>query len=224
MGERSELNTSVIPRQRLARSTPPRARDIQLPLCRTSDGRRAGRPAVMGAAPIEPKKRKLKRTDDATNATKAARTAEKEPEPLAAAAADEAVIKAAKKAAKKAALAAGASEAEAKAAGKAAAKAAKKAAKAVGAPVASAAAEGSGDDDELAYRAKLQITAGELGDASTLPPCNRSFESTPFVPGVVAALSSSFDAPTPIQAQSWPILTLSLTLTLTPSLSRNPKP
>ena len=119
-------------------------------------------------------------------------------------AADETVIKAAKKAAKKAALAAGASEAEAKAAGKAAAKAAKKAAKAVGAPVASAAAEGSGDDEEVSYRAKLQITAGELGDASTLPPCNRSFESTPFVPGVVAALSSSFDAPTPIQAQSWP--------------------
>ena len=178
----------------------------------------------MGAAPTEPKKRKLKRTDDAISATKAARTAEKEPEPPAAAAADEAVIKAAKKAAKKAALAAGASEAEAKAAGKAAAKAAKKAAKAVGAPVASAAAEGSGDDDESGYRAKLQITAGELGDASTLPPCNRSFESTPFVPGVVAALSSSFGAPTPIQAQSWPILTLSLTLTLTPSLSRNPKP
>ena len=154
----------------------------------------------MGVAPTEPKKRKLKRTDDATTATsvKAARTAEKEPEPPAAAAADEAVIKAAKKAAKKAALAAGASEAEAKAAGKAAAKAAKAAAKAVGAPVASA--EGRSDNDEVAYRAKLQITAGELGDASTLPPCNRSFESTPFVPGVVAALSSSFDAPTPIQA------------------------
>jgi ATP-dependent RNA helicase DBP3 len=167
------------------------------------------RTVVLPRAMVAESKKKQKRTDDATTGTvKAARTAEKKPEPPAAAASDEAVIKAAKKKAKKAALAAGASEADAKAAGKAAAKAAKKAdAKTVAAPVPVAAAvEGSGDDDEAAYRAKLQITAGDLGDASTLPPCNRSFESAPFVPKVIAALSSSFDAPTPIQAQSWPIL------------------
>ena len=72
-------------------------------------------------------------------------------------------VKAAKKAAKKKALAAGATDAEAKAAGKAAAKAARKAV--VAATAAVVTVKGGASEEDAAYRAKLQITAGDLGDA-----------------------------------------------------------
>tara|TARA_B110001452_G_scaffold190888_1_gene161070 strand:- start:313 stop:2157 length:1845 start_codon:yes stop_codon:yes gene_type:complete len=148
---------------------------------------------------------------------------------------DDASSKAAKRAAKKAAkaakqasnagetanakkdmsapAAADVTEADAKAARKAAKKAAKAAA-AVGAhavvqqvettPAALPPTEGCREDD-AAYRDRFGIKPGDESKV-LLPPCYRSFASAPFASAVVAALHERYAEPTPIQAQSWPVL------------------
>jgi superfamily II DNA/RNA helicase len=69
---------------------------------------------------------------------------------------------------------------------------------AAGQPAASAA--------DAAYRAEHQITVGEGTDLASLPPCVLSIDAAPFVAPLVSALrAAGYSAPTPIQAQGWPI-------------------
>lgn len=72
------------------------------------------------------------------------------------------------------------------------------------APTALSLAKGCSEED-AAYGERVGIKAGEESDA-VLPPCYRSFASAPFASAVVAALRERFAEPTPIQAQSWPVL------------------
>jgi len=95
------------------------------------------------------------------------------------------------------AAASAAAAAEAKAAKKAARKAAKKAAKKEAKRAAKQAAK-------LAA-AKAEPSTPTKAAGSGLPPPIEAFAKAPFAPPLIDALSSAFDAPTPIQAQSWPV-------------------
>ena len=96
------------------------------------------------------------------------------------------------------AAASAAAAAEAKAAKKAARKLAKKAAKKEAKRAAKQAAK-------LAAAKAVEPATPTKVAGSGLPPPIEAFAKAPFAPPLIDALSSAFDAPTPIQAQSWPV-------------------